>query len=214
MRTDCIISLGGFCATLLLSSIGCEAQGSFTITFDGPPPQPPGTGRIIQRYDEGGMMFTPISGLIGFVRSGGGISFFPENGTTYLQAPLGSTLMIRLTSASPFDLISVDLAEYSTVVPDAVTVHFVGYRFDGSIVTQDFTTDGIIDGTGPGVDFETFHFSPEFSNLSRVEIPTYGWSLDNLVVVPEPGAWSLIILGAVVATIVFRNGRRRKMSMW
>jgi hypothetical protein len=27
------------------------------------------------------------------------------------------------------------LAEYSTVVPDAVTVHFVGYRMDGSIVS-------------------------------------------------------------------------------
>jgi len=129
-----------------------------------------------------------------------------------LQALLGSDLMIRLSSGSPFNLMSVDLAEYSTVVPDAVTVHFVGYRFDGSIVTQDFTTDGIIDGTGPGVDFETFHFGPEFSNLSRVEIPTFGWSLDNLVVVPEPGTWSLIILGAGVATILFRRGRRGQVT--
>ena len=152
-------------------------------------------------------MFTPISGLIGFVRSGGGISFFPENGTTYLQAPLGSTLMIRLTSASPFDLISVDLAEYSTVVPDAVTVHFVGYRFDGSIVTQDFTTDGIIDGTGPLQDFQTFQFGPEFSGLSRVEIPTFGWSLDNLVVVPEPSTFALLIAGAPVVWALRRRRR-------
>ena len=39
-----------------------------------------------------------------------------------------------------FDLLSVDLAEYCTVVPDAATVRFTGYRSDGSTVTRDFTT--------------------------------------------------------------------------
>ena len=121
--------------------------------------------------------------------------------------------MFQFSIGSPFSLLSVDLAEYSTVVPDAVTVHFIGYRVDGSIVTQDFTTDGIIDGTGPIADFQTFYFGPEFSNLIRVEIPTFPWSLDNLVVVPEPGTWSLIILGAGVATILFRKGRRGKIPM-
>ena len=109
-------------------------------------------------------------------------------------------------------MVSVDLAEYSTVVPNAVTVPFIGYRADGSVVNASFTTDGIIDGTGPIADFQTFHFGPEFVNLTRVEIPTFGWSLDNLVVVPEPGAWSLIILGAVVATILLRNRRRGQVS--
>jgi hypothetical protein len=62
------------------------------------------------------------------------------------------------------------------------------------------------------VDFETFHFGPEFSNLSRVEIPTFGWSLDNLIVaVPEPGTWGLMLLGAVVAAILFRTRRRRQV---
>ena len=154
------------------------------------------------------MSFTSINGL-GFGRIGSSpVSFRPDNGTAYLQAGLGESLSFRFISLSPFDLISVDLAEYSTVVPDAVTVHFIGYRLDGSIVTQDFTTDGIIDGTGPLVDFQTFHFGPEFSNLSRVEIPTFPWSLDNLVVVPEPGTWSLIILGVGVAIVLFRRGRR------
>lgn len=120
--------------------------------------------------------------------------------------------MFQFSIGSPFALMSVDLAEYSTVVPNAVTVHFIGYRVDGSIVTQDFTTDGIIDGTGPIADFQTFHFGPEFSNLSRVEIPTFGWSLDNLVVVPEPGTWGLILIGAVVAAILFRTRRRRQYA--
>jgi len=158
------------------------------------------------------MTFTPI-GLTGFVRMGQNPpSWAPDNGSAYLQAALGSDLTFRFSTGSPFSLMSVDLAEYSTVVPDARTVHFIGYRVDGSIVTQDFTTDGIIDGTGPGVDFQTFQFGPEFSGLTRVEIPTFVWSLDNLVVVPEPGTWSLIILGAGVATILFRNGRRGKIS--
>jgi hypothetical protein len=85
-------------------------------------------------------------------------------------------------------------------VPYAVTVPFVGYRFDGSVVNTSFTTDGIIDGTGPIADFQTFYFGPEFSGLTRVEIPTYGWSLDNLYVsVPEPGTVALMIFGLVIA---------------
>ena len=115
--------------------------------------------------------------------------------------------MFRFSTGSPFSLMSVDLAEYSTVVPDAVTVHFVGYRVDGSIVTQDFTTDGIIDGTGPLQDFQTFQFGPEFSGLSRVEIPTFGWSLDNLVVVPEPSTFALLIAGAPVVWALRRRRR-------
>ena len=128
---------------------------------------------------------------------GGGVPAAPENGTAYLQASLGDSLRFNFFTGSPFDLVSVDLAEYSTGFATPLTVPFVGYRSDGSVVNASFTTDGIIDGTGPIADFQTFHFGPEFSNLLRVEIPTYGWSLDNLVVaVPEPGTWALIFLGA------------------
>ena len=162
------------------------------------------------------MWFRPL-GVVGpgngFSRSGGGISFFPENGTAYLAAPLGSSLVFSFLDGSVFDLVSVDLAEYSTTVPAAATFPFVGYRSDGSVVNASFTTDGIIDGTGPVADFQTFYFGPEFSGLTRVEIPTFGWSLDNLVVVPEPGAWSLIILGAAVAAILFRNRRREQLMI-
>ena len=72
-----------------------------------------------------------------------------------------------------------------------------GYRPDGSMVTTDVTTDGIIDGTGPLADFQTFNFQG-FTGLSRVEIPTYGWSLDNLQVsfnVPEPASAALLLAG-------------------
>ena len=79
-------------------------------------------------------------------------------------------------------------------------------------MATDLTTDGIIDGTGPLADFETFTFGPEFSGLTRVEIPTIGWSLDNLAVslgVPEPGTGALLIVGAAVLAVRFR---KRKMA--
>jgi hypothetical protein len=59
-----------------------------------------------------------------------------------------------------------------------MSVHFVGYRHDGTTVTADFL---------PGTNFQTFYFDQSFTNLDRVEIPTFGWSLDNLVVsAPAP----------------------------
>ena len=76
----------------------------------------------------------------GFIRSGGGIAGTPENGTTYIQTGLGDSLVFSFINGGLFDLLSVDLAEYCTVVPDAATVRFTGYRSDGSTVTRDFTT--------------------------------------------------------------------------
>lgn len=176
----------------------CQGQGTLQITFDGPPVQPPGTAKIVQEYDEAGMSFTPIPGsLYGFVRVGiNPVGGRPDNGTAYLQAGLGSTLRFSFTNGTYFDLVSVDLAEYSTLFQEPLMVHFVGYRHDGTVVTTDVTTDGIIDGTGPLADFQTFYFSSPFTDLDRVEIPTYGWSLDNLVVsrdVPEPPAGHLLV---------------------
>ena len=108
--------------------------------------------------------------------------------------------MLGRDDGSDFGLVSVDLAEWSTAYPQPVTVPFVGYRPDGSTITASFTTDGIIDGTGPLADFQTFYFPSGFTNLSHVEIPTDGWTLDNLVLfVPEPSTGTLLTLGAVLA---------------
>lgn len=191
----------------------CSGQGTLHFTFDGPPPIVPGSAELIEQYAESGWSFTPISSMgIGFARIGTQPrQERPDNGTIYLQAGLGSTLRFSSLNGSLFDLRSVDLAEYSTVVPDAVTVRFVGYRPDGSMVTENLTTDGIIDGTGPLVDFETFQFGPQWRGLTRVEIPTYGWSLDNLYVsVPEPGTSALIVLGAALLGLrLFKRKRRQ-----
>ncbi len=160
------------------------------------------------------MWFRPL-GVIGpgngFVRRGSSPSVeWPDNGTTYIQASGGDSLTFSFLEEFVFDLLSVDLAEYSTVVPDAVTVQFVGYRWDGGTVSTSFTTDGIIDGTGPLADFETFQFGSEWSGLTRVEIPTFGWSLDNLVVaVPEPSAGALLLAGGVWFWTLRRHREKR-----
>lgn len=121
--------------------------------------------------------------------------------------------MFSFVDGSVFDLVTVDLAEYSTGFPTPFTLLLVGYRVDGSTVNGSFTTDGIIDGTGPLADFQTFTFGPEFSNLLRVEIPTYGWSLDNLHLnrqIPEPNAAALVLFGAsLVGWHRVRHGRRK-----
>ena len=118
--------------------------------------------------------------------------------------------MFRFSNGSPFSLGSVDLAEYSIAFQVPTTVHFVGYRPDGTFITTDLITDGIIDGTGPLNDFQTFSFQG-FTGLSRVEIPTYGWSLDNLQVsfnVPEPTSPALLLAGGLLLCAL----RRRRFA--
>ena len=178
------------------------------ITFNGPPSQPPGTSHTFHEYLEAGLRFTGAdTNWNSFGRCGGGISFFPENGTAYLQGAFTDSLKFAFADGSVFALESVDLAEYSTVVSNAATVYFIGYRHDGTIVTNALTTDGIIDGTGPVQDFQTLQFSDQMRNLDRVEIPlwSYGWSLDDLVVsIPEPSFGSLVLASGLMFWI-FRS---------
>jgi len=205
------VLLGAF----LSISWSVSGQGTLQITFDGPPVIPSGARFSVTAYDEARMLFSPLSGSDTFTRTGAHPpSAAPDDGSGYLAAPLGSSLMFICAGGSSFGLVSVDLAEYSTVFANQpVTVSFVGYYSDGGTVTTSFTTDGIIDGTGPLADFQKFNFnSKDWSGLTRVEIPSYGWSLDNLVVaVPEPGVFSLFGLGtfAMIARRFYRRNQYR-----
>ena len=125
----------------------------------------------------------------------------PDNGSAYLAAPIGSGLTIESAIRNKtFDILSIDLAEYSTLFAEPLVVPFIGYKSDGSIVRTNFITDGIIDGAGPLNDFETFYFGSEFHNLLSLDIPESLWSLDNVVlsVVPEPQIISFLFFAAVV----------------
>jgi PEP-CTERM motif len=193
------LNLCGIMTMLLLccAVASCPGQNTLQITFDGPPVQLPGTSRIVTNYNEAGISFTAIPLSRGFVRNNAANSLYPDDGSAYIQGG-PDTLTFNFTDGSKFGLISVDLAEYSTVFQEPLTLEFIGYHPDGSTVTESFTTDGIIDGTGPLADFQTFDFTG-FTDLTRVEIPVPSgsdYSLDNLVVsVPEPASGILLLMG-------------------
>jgi hypothetical protein len=192
------------CLTCFLAP--CRGQGSMTIGFEGtafpgaPQPQPPGTISTISQYTESGMRFRTPAGPQTLALVGGGISANPENGTAYLQ--LHAPLEFQFVSPAAFDLLSLDLAEYSTNLTGPVTAHVVGYGLQGQVVgTTDLTTDGVNDGTGPLADFQMFTLDSRFRNLFRVQITSEFWSIDNVVIggVPEPSAGGLLLLAAACA---------------
>ncbi|MGI8966454.1 MAG: PEP-CTERM sorting domain-containing protein [Limisphaerales bacterium] len=144
---------------------------------------------------------------------GGGITNLPENGTAYLGAAANDSIKVSSANGAAFGLVSVDLAELSTTkyANGPVTVLFAGYYPNGSFVTTRFTTDGLIVGDGIFPDFQTFYFDSRFTGLQRVEIPTGGWWLDNLVVaVPEPSSLVLFGLGGLFAAARLLHQRRSK----
>jgi hypothetical protein len=109
-------------------------------------------------------------------------------------------------------VLSVDLAEFSTFYDYPATVPFIGYRSDATVVQTSFTSDGIIDGTGPLADFETFYVDARFNDLVRLEVPTYGWAMDNMVFsqVPEPTTLGLLS-SAALAFLGAAKRRVRRM---
>lgn len=166
--------------------------------------QPPETSFAVPEYIEGGFYFrdpggVPVATPYHVGRTGGRIPFFPENGSAYLQFLSGDSLVIGRLDARPFQLLSLELAEYSTVFPVPRNIQVIGVRADGSQAAIVLTLDGIIDGTGPLRDFETFSFGTSFSNLVEVRIPTDLFSIDNILLdvtpVPEPGNALLVALG-------------------
>lgn len=201
------------CPLAMFLACGGYAQGTFlrTITFEGPPGIPPGTDIALTYYYENSMTFTPMNPGEQFRRMGGGRNDFPENGSAYLILAAFDSLSGSRGGKSRFGISSVDLAEFSTLYSFPRTVQFIGYRFDGTIVSTDFTTDGFIDGTGPAADFQTFYFDNRFSDLVSFAVPTHIYALDNLVffdVIPEPSANDLLLLGAALHSLRFFKRRQ------
>ena len=190
-----------------------SAQGTFEpliVSFDGPPLQPPGSAHTVQSYPESGVWFGPFRVPMALAGGEQPNRWLARRWHPYLQAALGDSLMFGLDEGSSFDPVSVDLAEYSDILllmQGPETVHFVGYRQDGTVLTTDITTAGIFNGVAPV--FTNFTFDPGFSGLVPVKIPTFP-SLDNLTLqrsVPEPGTGALVGLGA--ALLGLRSLKRR-----
>ena len=183
---------------LVCATAECSGQGTLLVNFgSGPGVAPPGYRYAISRYTESGMEFWNRYGPGNLVSVGGGVSWNPENGTPYLQVLQGAGLSFDFSSGAHFSLLSFDAGEYDASQPGPVSLRLVGYKSMGMTVTNDFTTDGINDGTGALVDFETFHLDLQFVDVYRIDVLGDRWSVDNVLVggIPEPSAGGLVVLG-------------------
>ena len=160
------LSGGLFASTLTLgggSPVHCDegliSPRAVTILFEGQPPQ---TAYGVGPYLESEIQFT---GQPGLVHNGGGIAGFPDDGGGYLQAVYKMTM--QDAHGRSLKLKSIDLAEYSYVYAYPTYVTFVGWKVDGTSVSQILATDGLMDGPGGVPDFQTFTFGDEWSDLLR-----------------------------------------------
>jgi hypothetical protein len=195
-------------AAVMLAGAGPSAA-IVIVDFNGPPAQARGTQFAISSYVEDDFLFKPLGPIrtsppYQLARNGGGHRFYPENGSAYLQLLIGNSLEFYHLGGLPFALLSIDLAEYSTLFDYPKSISFKGIRQDGSEVTHSFLTDGVIDGGGPLADFQTFTFPGTFSGLVRVEALDVAFSLDNLVIAMAPtgvadGGSTMALLGGVAA---------------
>ena len=193
---------------LVLVTLKCAyAQG--TVTFDQPWI---GTGvQYLVSYDNAGLSF----GIVGqphlgasMARIGVFLDGHPSSTSPHLEpsstlAP--SYVAFGRINTHTFGLISVDLADSVAPSLAPVDITFNGIKWDGSTVSQTFTTAGSGSST-----FQTFQFNADFAlGLSRVEIPSPAWAMDNLVWIPEPSTAGLFFLGLLVWTAC-----RRRMGQW
>jgi len=125
------------------------------------------------------------------------------NGTAYMRyfgryAQYGEYVTLGREVGSAFGLLAVDLKDPLVPIPYPVPVLFRGFKDDGAVVEQTFVPLNRLQ-------FATFTFEPSFaSGLTRVDILSDYWAMDNLVWIPEPAAGSLLVLGLLALA-----GRRR-----
>jgi len=202
---------------ILLALISPHVFGATTVILEYNTGQPqltpiataPGTQVLIPYYTEDGFISKPLGPILStppysLALAGPATSFFPENGTAYVQLLRGGSFEVYDISGALFSAVSIDLAEYSTGVPAPRIIGFSGTRRNGMVVRASFTTDGIITSRNTTVDFQTFNFPSDFTDLVNLRADDGLFSLDNLVLnknVPEPSSVFLLLLGLVTCLI-------------
>jgi hypothetical protein len=152
-----------------------------------------------------------------------------NNGTKYFVFDYyfdDSVLNIYSQTGAVFGMKQFDLAEsvwmtgtgssdsciYGDPFYNLCSVTFTGYLAGGGTISQTVALDGIKDGTGPLVDFETFTFDGQWNRLTMFTIaahnPYLNPGLDNLVLRTTPEPSVLALLGLGLAGLAF--ARRRK----
>ncbi len=200
----------------LLETDRACSQG--TVTFDYPWAGS-GIGYVGYYYDSGMSFETSNPQQLGssMARVGAIQAGHPSSGTPHLEpsSTLAPGYVIfaftdaasqghQFTNGAPFGLVSVDLADDVAPSLSPVSITFDGFRADGSMVSQTFTTPG-----NGSTTFQTYSFNPDFaSGIVRVEIPSPVWAMDNIRFVPEPSVGSLFLLGLLA--LGWRAARRRR----
>lgn len=176
------------------TSVGMiAAKGQGTVTFDAHP------NWLGTDYSELGMAFRlviPQGSDFDYMGITYGAGNTPRNGTPFMlwfriNNP-SEYIELSLTNGTAFGLSSVQLADPTSPSLSPVAISFVGFRMDGSTVTNSFTTPG-----NGATTFQSYQFGSEFaSGLSSVEILSTRWAMDNLAFkVPEPCSEALLALG-------------------
>ncbi len=160
----------------------------------------PRTQVAIPYYDEDGFRSKPFGPILASAPyhlglAGPNVGRIASNRTAHISVLNGDSFEILSNDGLLFDVVSVDLAEYSSVYRSPKVIVFEGILANGASVFVDFTTDGFVEGGDALNDFETFKFPKEFSGLSLLRSATTGYSLDNLTlsVVPEPTLLSMLL---------------------
>lgn len=137
-----------------------------------------GSALSLTEYEQNGLRFTLPAG---FQHLGTNVPSRPHNGSPCLSMGLNqSGLKVQRPGGGLFHLLSLDLAEYSTSFPQVRVINVQGTKADLSTVTASFTLDGLIDGSGPIKDFQSFVFPSSFRDLISASFNSDYLSLDNL----------------------------------
>lgn len=173
----------------------CASASATTIDFNAYPGAA-SNGTILGTIATDGYNFTSSHGHV-VTNPFSCVGTCANNGTQYLGADMLDLVMDM--GGAGFSVGSFDFAEgfANLVIPTQLTVQafFVG----GGSSTQTFSFDGVYDGAGALVDFQTL--SVNLGNLSSLRLSANGYfAVDNINTeangeVPEPTILSLMALG-------------------
>jgi|GEM_PF-3067615 len=140
-----------FSAVASVITVDFDDQGSYNNnTFNG----------IGNTYQSNGFSFN--AGSTGFAAPGTSNQRYIGSGSLYTAASVATTIT-RTTPNTPFNLLSVDLAEFDA--GNASTITFSGLTSSNNTVTQSFTLDGSIPAAS-----QTFSFNSSFTDLTNVSV--------------------------------------------